>query len=62
MVVLKIKEMSCNHCVERIHKLLEELNVEHDIQLESKTVTLKEGANIDVVISELDDIGFTATR
>ena len=62
MVVLNIKEMSCNHCVERIHKLLEELNVEHSIQLESKTVTVNDDSKVDVVVSELDDIGFTATR
>lgn len=62
MIVLNIKEMSCNHCVDRIHKLLEELGVAHSIQLENKTVTVNDDAAVDQVIDELEDIGFTGTR
>lgn len=61
MTILNIKEMSCNHCVSRIHTLLEELGVAHSIQLENKTVTVDDAA-VNQVIDELDDIGFTATR
>lgn len=62
MTVLNIKEMKCNHCVERIHNLLEELQVTHTIDLESKTVTITDDAMVNKVIDELDDIGFTASR
>ena len=62
MAVLNIKEMKCNHCVDRIHGLLEELGIEHSIQLDNKTVTVNDDAAVNQVIDELDDIGFTATR
>lgn len=62
MTVLNIKEMKCNHCVERIHNLLEELHVEHTVKLEDKTVTVTDDSAVDHVVDELDDIGFTATR
>lgn len=63
MTTLNIKEMSCNHCVQRIGALLDELGIKHTISLETKTVTI-DGSE-DVVakaISELDDIGFTASK
>ena len=62
MTILNIKEMSCNHCVDRIHTLLEGLGVAHSIQLENKTVTVDDDSAVNQVIDELDDIGFTATR
>lgn len=62
MTVLNIKEMKCNHCVDRIHKLLEELKVEHTIDLENKTVTVVDDSKVDQVIDELDDIGFTTVK
>lgn len=62
MTTLNIKEMSCNHCVQRIDTLLEGLKVEHSVKLEDKTVTITDDAAVDLVIDELSDIGFTATR
>ena len=62
MKTLSIKEMSCNHCVQRIGALLNELQVKHTISLENKTVTVDtENVELAKVIDELDDIGFTAT-
>ncbi len=62
MTTLYIKEMSCNHCVQRIGALLSELNLEHTISLEEKTVSV-DTVSMDLtdIINELDDIGFTAT-
>ena len=62
MTNLNVKEMSCNHCVQRIGALLDELNVKHTISLEEKTVSV-DPTSMDIinVINELDDIGFTAT-
>lgn len=62
MKTLHIKEMSCNHCVQRIGALLDDLHVKHTISLEDKTVTVDtENVELEKVIDELDDIGFTAT-
>lgn len=62
MTTLNVEEMSCNHCVQRIGALLESLKVEHSVKLEDKTVTITDDAAVDMVIEELSDIGFTATR
>ena len=62
MTVLNIKEMSCNHCVQRINTLLENLSIKHTISLDDKTVTIDGSQNeVNRVIEELDDIGLTAT-
>lgn len=62
MTTLNVKEMSCNHCVERIGKALEAAGIRHSIDLETKTVTI-DGCEscVKTAIAELDDIGFTAT-
>lgn len=39
-VVLKVPDMSCGHCVQRIRTALEELGVEGVVDLELKTVTV----------------------
>jgi copper chaperone len=61
MTKLKVEEMSCSHCVASIGKALSEINIQHTIDLDSKSVTI-EGSNEDVskAIAELDDIGYTA--
>lgn len=62
MTTLNVKEMSCNHCVERIGKALSQAGIKHSIDLEAKTVTIDGCENcVRTAISELDDIGFTAT-
>ncbi len=40
MTTLKVKEMSCNHCVERIGKALEAAGIKHSIDLAAKTVVI----------------------
>ena len=62
MTTLNVKEMSCNHCVERIGKALSQAGIKHSIDLDAKTVTIDGCENcVRTAISELDDIGFTAT-
>ncbi len=62
MTTLNVKEMSCNHCVERIKKALEAAGIKHSIDLETKTVTIDGCENcVKKAIEEMDDIGFTAT-
>lgn len=63
MITLNIQEMRCNHCVERIGKLLSDMGIKHTISLEEKQVSVEvQEDKLPEVIEELDDIGFTATR
>lgn len=63
MIKYQIQEMSCNHCVERIQKLLEGLNIQHEIDLASKTVSVEGDEAIQkLAVEELADIGFTASK
>lgn len=63
MTKFDIKEMKCNHCVERIHNLLEGLQISHQIDLETKSVSLDgEEEVLNQAVEELEDIGFTATK
>ncbi|MFA9375435.1 MAG: heavy-metal-associated domain-containing protein [Lachnotalea sp.] len=63
MRVFKTEEMSCNHCVERIHKALETAEIKHEIKLENKTVSIDGDDNCVASATEiLDDLGFTAVE
>ncbi|ABX44222.1 heavy-metal-associated domain-containing protein [Lachnoclostridium phytofermentans] len=63
MTKFDIKEMSCNHCVDRIHNLLAGLNINHEVDLSSKSVSIDgDEATLNQAVEELADIGFTATR
>lgn len=63
MTKLHVKEMSCNHCVGRIDKVLGEAGITHTVTLEDKSVTIEgDEAIVQKAIEELDDIGFTASR
>lgn len=63
MTILKVEEMNCDHCVNRIHNLLEELGMVHEVNLENKTVSIDGSADIiQKAIIELDDIGYTAVE
>lgn len=63
MRILKTEEMSCNHCVERIHKALEAAEIKHEISLENKTVSIDGCDHCVTSATEiLDDLGFTAVE
>lgn len=63
MKILKVKEMSCQHCVERITKVLEAANINFEVSLETKTVKIDGDEEIiRKAVEELDDIGFTAVE
>lgn len=40
MFVLKVNDMMCGKCVERITKALNEANITNEVSLENKTVTI----------------------
>ena len=60
-MTLKVENMHCPKCVERISKALAAANIECKVDLAIKTVTV-EDALADKAIEELDDIGFDAVK
>ncbi|KRT35030.1 copper chaperone [Acetomicrobium thermoterrenum DSM 13490] len=59
--ILDVPDMSCQHCVKRISKTLEELGLtEFKVNLENKTVEA-DTDDIESVIETLDEIGYKAT-
>lgn len=59
MTVIKVPNMHCNKCVERISNALNEEKIVFEISLENKTVSVNESdvANTKEI---LDDLGFDA--
>lgn len=52
-----VPDMSCEHCVNRISKALKEVNVDAQVDLESKSVSYD---GDDVVVKEaIEDAGYT---
>lgn len=61
MITIKVENMNCGHCVKRIDEALKELKLEHEVNLEEKTVkvTADKMQMLDV-IAALDEMGFDA--
>lgn len=61
MTTLKVADMHCGKCVERISKVLDAADIKYSVSLEDKTVTI-DGCEhcVKTAIEELDDIGFEA--
>ena len=59
MKKFKCEEMMCGHCVSRIDTALTEANIKHQVDLDSKTVTIEEDGCVAEVAEILDDLGFT---
>lgn len=63
MTKLNVPDMHCNHCVERITKVLTEANLKFTVDLDTKSVTIDgTDADVETAISEMDDIGFESSR
>lgn len=60
-MILKVENMHCPKCVERISRALEAANIECKVDLSSRTVTVDDSL-ADKAIAELDDIGFDAVK
>ena len=41
MTTLKVKNMSCEHCVKRINEALDSAKIKHEINLSNKTVKVE---------------------
>ena len=62
-VVLKVEDMHCEKCVERISKALSAVDINYEVSLADKTVTINGCEHcVMTAISELDDLGFTAVQ
>ena len=63
MTKLNVPDMHCNHCVERITKVLTDANLKFTVDLDTKSVTLDgTDADVETAISEMDDIGFESSK
>ncbi|MEG1458363.1 MAG: heavy-metal-associated domain-containing protein [Acetivibrio sp.] len=59
MRILKVEEMHCSACVDRITKALTEAELKFRVSLEEKTVCVDGGdQSVKTAIEELDDLGF----
>ena len=61
MTKLKVPEMHCEKCVDRIHQTLEQAGIEHEIDLDHKMISIPDDAE-DKTCHELEDIGFSARK
>ena len=59
MTVIKVPDMHCEKCVERITKLLTEEGLDFQVSLENKTVSV-DGCEhcVKTAVEALDDLGF----
>lgn len=59
MTTIKVNDMHCGKCVERITKSMKEENLDFKVSLEDKTVTI-DGCDTCVkkALETLDDLGF----
>lgn len=59
MTVIKVADMHCEKCVERITKLLTEEGLNFSVSLENQTVTI-DGCQhcVKTALEALDDLGF----
>ncbi len=63
MTVIRVPDMSCDHCVARINKTLGEENLKFKVSLDNKTVEVDgDDAAVDKAIAALDDAGFEPVR
>lgn len=59
MTVIKVKDMHCEKCVERISKLMKEEGLDFTVSLAEQTVTINGCQHcVKTALEALDDLGF----
>ncbi len=60
---ISVPDMHCEHCVARITKALNEVEIKHEVDLSAKIVTI-DGCEhcLNTAITEIEDLGFTPER
>ncbi|NLW65989.1 MAG: heavy-metal-associated domain-containing protein [Clostridiales bacterium] len=63
MTILKVTEMHCEKCVERITNALNEGGLKFSVSLPDQTVTI-DGCDscVKTAVEKLDDLGFSAEK
>ena len=61
---LQVEGMSCKHCVNRVKKYLETVGSDVSVDLDGKKAVFNAGEdlNMDKVIKDISEFGFTATE
>ena len=63
MTTLKVPDMHCEKCVERITNALTAAELTFQVSLQDRTVTVNGDENaVNTAVEELDDLGFEAER
>lgn len=63
MTTLKVPDMHCEKCVERITNALTAAKLSFEVSLTAKTVTVDGNEDcVKTAINELDDLGFDAEK
>ncbi len=63
MVKLKVKDMMCEHCVNKIATALEAANIKNEINLDDKTVSVDvDKLQLLEVLETLEELGYSAER
>lgn len=62
MTILKVADMHCNSCVNRITKALNAINIKFSVSLKDKTVTVEDDKAAEQAIMALDYAGFVAVK
>ncbi len=63
MTTLKVPDMHCEKCVERITNALNATNLSFQVSLVNKTVTIDGNDDcVKTAVEELDDLGFDAVE
>ncbi|MDD4083011.1 MAG: heavy-metal-associated domain-containing protein [Sphaerochaetaceae bacterium] len=61
MTTLKVKNMSCEHCVKRINEALDKAKIKHEIDLSNKSVKVEaDKIRLLEVFDILEAIGYEA--
>lgn len=61
MTILKVPDMHCEKCVERITNALQAQNLQFRVSLQEKTVAVEGGEEqVEAAKKALDDLGFEA--
>lgn len=60
MKTMLVHDMSCQHCVDRINKILEENNIEANVDLAKREVSISNDSDIHKTVELLSDLGYEA--
>lgn len=61
MVILKVEDMHCEHCVSRIEEAFKEEGLSCEVNLANKTVAVEESL-VEKASETLDDLGFDCEK